>query len=259
MSEPAHPGDDQLQAALDGRLEPRQLAALELHLGACAECRATRDALSWVRASLRATSGPELPGDLDSVVRRALATAPSGSGRPRRAFIGLAAAAALTAAASLLLYRSRRRDLADLLAADYAAYRDGRLTLTLLTGDAQELEQRFRAAGLGFPARVLDLAMMQQALAGGRAHDLGGRPSALFAYRDPQGRPLVCQMFQGTPEELGKPQSRHEQNGIPFFVHRRGPVTVVAWPEAGVLCALAAEGAPEAVLALAVAKAMHAA
>jgi anti-sigma factor RsiW len=257
MSNRVHPGDDEIQAALDGRLEPQQLIALEQHLGACEPCRATRDALSWVRASFRASGPPELPRNLDRSVRRALATAPAGTARPRRALIGLVAAAAL-AASGLLWRRWRRRDLAGLLAADYVAYRDGRLTLTLRTGDAQELERRFRAASLGFPARVLDLAMMEQALAGGRVHDLGGRPSALFSYRDAQGRPLVCQMFEGQPEELGPPQSYHERNGIAFFVHRRGTVTVVAWPEAGVVCALAAEGTPEGVLALAVAKAMRA-
>jgi anti-sigma factor RsiW len=257
MSDRVHPGDDRIQAALDGRLEPRDVEELDAHLRVCADCRATREALEWVRASLRASRASEPPSDLDAAVRRVLASAPASDGR-RRAFIGLAAAAALAGIATLV-QRSRRRDLPDLLAADFVSYRDGALPLTLRTGDAQELERRLRGAGLSFPARVLDLAMMERTLAGGRLHDLGGRQSALFAYHDPQGRPLVCQMFRGTPDELPAPLARHERNGIPFFVYRRGSVTVVAWPEAGVLCTLAAEGAPEAVLALAVAKAMRAA
>ncbi len=257
MSDSVHPGDEKIQAALDGRLETRELVALEEHLRACAKCRATHEALAWVKLSLRSSRGPEAPGHLDSALRRTLETAPAATGR-RRVFIGLAAATAL-AAIGTLVHRSRRRDLVDLLAADFTAYRDGALSLTLRTGDAQELERRFRDAGLGFPARVLDLAMMERTLTGGRLHSLAGRESAFFAYRDPQGRPLVCQMFRGAPDELPAALSRHERSGIPFFVHRRGAVTVVAWPEAGVLCALAAEGEPEAVLALAVAKAMRAA
>lgn len=258
MSDSVHPGDDRIQAALDGRLEARELVVLEEHLRACAECRATHEALAWVQLSLRSSRGPEAPGQLDSALRRALETAPPAAIGRRRAFIGLAAAAAL-AAIGTLVHRSRRRDLVDLLAADFSAYRDGALSLTLRTGDAQELERRFRDAGLSFPARVLDLAMMERTLTGGRLHNLGGRESAFFAYRDPQGRPLVCQMFRGAPDELPAALLRHEQSGIPFFVHRRGPVALVVWPEAGVLCALAAEDATEAVLSLAVAKAMRAA
>ncbi len=262
MSDRVHPGDDVIQAALDGRLEPREIAALDEHLGACADCRATRQALAWVKTSLRASGTPEAPGDLEAAVRRRLATVADTRARGgRRGFLGLAAAAALAGIATLL-YRSRwrerpERDLPDLLAADFTAYRGGALSLTLQTGDAPELERLFREAGLPFPARVFDLAMMGHTLAGGRPHMVAGRPSAFFAYYDSGGRALVCQMFPGLPSELPEPLARHEENGFSFGVHARGAVTVVVWAEGELLCALAAEESRADLLRLAVAKAMR--
>lgn len=262
MSDAVHPGDDRIQAALDGRLEARELAALDGHLRACADCLATREALAWVKTSLRASGTPEAPGDLATAVRRRLGTTRGGAERGgRRGFFGLAAAATLVGIATLL-YRSRRRELPrrnlpDLLASDFADYRSGALPLTLETRDAPELERLFKEAGLPFQARVFDLTMMGHTLAGGRPHAVAGRPSALFAYYDSRGRPLVCQMFPGAPGELPEPLARHEENGFSFSAHARGAVTVVVWAEGAILCALAAERSRAELLPLAVAKAMR--
>src|SRR2546427_8450755 len=39
-----------------------------------------------------------------------------------------------------------------------------------------------------------------------------GRPSALFAYRGPEGRDLVCQMYEGRLEELPRSDDVRERS-----------------------------------------------
>src|SRR2546427_8170509 len=82
-----------------------------------------------------------------------------------------------------------------------------------------------------------------------------GRPSALFAYRGPEGRDLVCQMYEGRLEELPRSDDVREHNGITFQVYRAGRLTVVFWQEGAVVCVLASDAEAETVIQLAYAKA----
>jgi hypothetical protein len=120
------------------------------------------------------------------------------------------------------------------------------------------LEAYFRERGIPFRTRVFDLAMMGYSLVGGRAHELNGKPSALFVYRGPGGRILVCQMFPGQISELPRSSDIRRHGDFTFRVYRRDRQTLVFWQEGDVTCVLASEGDPEELIQLAFAKAMKA-
>jgi anti-sigma factor RsiW len=141
------------------------------------------------------------------------------------------------------------------LAQDFAAYRDGILTLEIVASDAKEVEL-YLEQHLDFDARVFDLAMMEYLPVGGRVHEAGGAPSALFVYRGPDGRILVCQMFRGRREELPAAGERRVNDGIEFQVYERDGKTVVAWQEGEVVCVLVSDIQREQVIQLAFAKAV---
>jgi hypothetical protein len=146
--------------------------------------------------------------------------------------------------------------LPDVVARDFTAYRAGTLPLTLRTSDVAAVERLFVAGGAPFAMRVFDLGMMQYQLVGGRVHRLRGRPSALFVYRGPGDRNLVCQMYEGQLADLPRSDDVREHNGITFQVYRAGTTTLVFWQEGAVVCVLASDADVEAVIQLAYAKAI---
>jgi anti-sigma factor RsiW len=275
MPDIQHP-HDALQDALDGRLDARQLADLQRHLEVCVECRREIDALRWTKAQAAAARTlVTAPPDLEASVRRALdaidaegaatsgneppVTTPARSrGRSRGwwTVAGVAAAAALLVAV-WTISRLAAPSLPDRVASDYQAYRAGRLGLAVQTHDVAAIEAYFRREGITFQTRVFDLRMMQFEALGGRVHRLDGRPSALLVYRGPDGRPLVCQMYEGQTTELPAPARRLTHKGVEFRVYEKDGLTLVFWqePDGRVTCVLVGDGDPQAVISLAFAKA----
>jgi hypothetical protein len=151
-----------------------------------------------------------------------------------------------------------KTDLPELVARDFARYSGGRLALDLRSSEGEAVESLFAAGGIDFRTRVFDLAMMQYRLVGGRVHRLGNSASALFAYRGPGGRDLVCQMYQGRLASLPEPDGAREHDGIRFQVYRVGKLTLVFWQEGPVVCVLASDAESESVIQLAYAKAVKA-
>ncbi|HEV8264863.1 MAG TPA: zf-HC2 domain-containing protein [Gemmatimonadales bacterium] len=244
-----------LQDFLDGRLPDARRAEVEAHLDQCPQCRGELEALRWVRdVALRRLPGEEVP----PAVARRVAAALDAAEAPSQGWARWAAAAALAAAAVLAVVLLSRPsgDLADAVARDFAEYSGGRLTLDLQSSDPAAVESLFANAGLVFRTRVFDLGMMQYHLAGGRVHQVRGRPSALFAYRGPGGRDLVCQMYEGRLADLPRTDDVRERNGITFRVYRVKGVTLVFWQEGAAICVLASDAEAEAVIQLAYAKAV---
>lgn len=262
----AHLGDDEIQDALDGRLEPAVLARHRDHARSCEACAERWRAFEAVKRQTAQLASPEVPAALADGISSAL------DAEDRRARAGgrrnrwLALAAGVTGLAALVGLGTRlatrpNRVAADLPAAavqDFRDVRSGRLKLALPTSDPVALERHLAAQGLGFPTRVFDLAMMKQSLLGGGEGEVGGRRSALFAYRGEDGALVVCQMYPGTLAELPAPTRRREHEGIPFQIYDAGGLTVVFWAEGDVMCVLVGDGPPDAVVALAFAKAMKA-
>ncbi len=267
----AHYGEE-LQDLLDGRLAEPRRSEVTAHVETCVRCRRELDALRWIKSGMPKQVGEaEPPPDLASRVRASLdaadATDAAAASRrsfasrvPRRAWI----AAGLAAAAVLVVFArgDRPSALPALVAADFAAYESaaaqgGGGGLDIQSSDPKAVEAHFARNGIAFPTRVFDLGMMQYRLAGGRVHELDGRPSALFAYRGPEDTALVCQMYPGSVSELPATDDVRENNGITFHVFRSGNVTLVFWQEGDVVCVLTSSAPTETVVQLAFVKAVR--
>ncbi len=255
-----------LQDFLDGRLDDTRQAEVRAHLDGCPQCRSKLAALRWVRdVALKQLPGEEVPPALADRVAAALDAA-DGRTRPatswtiwRRWWKWATAGAVLAAAAVALLLVSRpRANPVDAVARDFAEYANGNLALALRTSDGTAVESLYARGRINFRTRVFDLGMMQYRLVGGRIHQLRGRPSALFAYRGPEGRDLVCQMYEGRLAELPRSDDVREHDGITFQVYHAGKLTLVFWQEGAVVCVLASNADSEAVIQLAYAKAAKA-
>jgi anti-sigma factor RsiW len=260
-----HPGDDEIQEAVDGRLPAAARLELEAHLATCDECRRKWEIPAWAKAQAASAPHPNVPEDLSARVVRALdeedadraAADVRGTGwsLPGRA---VWVATVLAAVLLVVVLIARRPDMPQAVARDYEAWRTGALALDVHTEDIHDLEVHLSKARLPFPVRVLDLGMMRYRLVGGKVHDLNGRPGALLVYEGADGHTLLCEMHRGSLIELPSGGERHEHGGITFLAFRRGRLTLVFWPEGDVLCVLAGEGGPETILPLAFAKAMKA-
>jgi anti-sigma factor RsiW len=264
MTDPANHLGATLQDFLDSRLDAARQAEVRAHLQGCPQCRGQLEALRWVRdVALKQLPGEEVPpalarrvaAALDAADQRARPAASPTLGRRWRRWAG---AGALLAAAALVLLLAwpPRSDLAEAVAGDFTEYSSGGLPLDLRSSDGKAVESLFVAGGIDFPTRVFDLGMMQYQLVGGRIHRLRNRPSALFAYRGPAGRDLVCQMYEGRLTDLPPPDDVREHDGISFQVYRARGLTLVFWQEGEVVCVLASDAESEAVIQLAYAKAV---
>lgn len=264
----AHLRDEQIQDALDGRIEDDALARYRDHAGSCEACATRWHAFERLKRAAAQLPAPELPAALagkltfalDAEDRRARDT-----GRRNRRLVLAAGVAGLVALAGVGMWMATRpravtvaTDLPAQAAQDFRDIRSGRQSVVLRTADPAVLEAHLAAQGLGFPARVFDLTMMKQRLLGGGVGDVGGRRAAWFAYRGEDGALVVCQMYLGSLAELPEPRRRREHAGIPFQIYEAGELTLVFWPEGEVVCVLVGDGPPEAVIALALAKAMKA-
>ncbi len=262
-TEPPHLGEE-IQDLLDGRLEGAARSRAEAHLEACDVCRLEWRALRAAKAAVRSVAKEhDVPADLASRVvaaldredqnaGRALTPAPGAAGKGGRALLYGLLAACLALA---VFFLARRPDLPSSAARDSIAHRAGHLPLDLSTENPEELERFFAARGISFRTRVLDLAMMNYRLVGGRVQKLAGRPSALFVYRK-GNKILVCQMYEGDAEELPEGAERREHDGIAFYTYRKDGETLVFWQEGSVTCVLTSDIPSEEVIALAFAKAM---
>jgi anti-sigma factor RsiW len=262
-----HLRDEQIQDALDGRLSEPTLASLRDHIRSCEPCRARWEALAQLKQWTAKLPALELPATLPQAVSARLDAEDRGSRSAKRgrgwvsvaaATAGLAALVALTAKFMTREQPARPESLPVEVAQDFRDLRSGDVALSIRTASPAELERHLSGSGLGFPTRVFDLAMMKQHLLGGKVSVLSGRPAALVAYRGEDGSLLVCRMFRGTVAELPTPPRQREHEAIAFRIFDDGELTLVFWQEGEVVCVLVGDGPPEAIVALAFAKAMKA-
>lgn len=260
-----HPADE-LQLLLDGRLPPERRATVEEHVARCRRCQRELDALRRVKAVVREDL-PEHAVPPDVVARISSTLAAEARGGPARrdravrfgrrgAIVGLS----LAAGAALLILLARRGgpDLVRAAAQDFASYHTASLAFQVETGDPRALERFFAGGRVPFAPRVFDFGMMGYRLVGGRVHQLAGRPSALFAYENADGRRVLCQMYQGRLSELPHGAEERQHDGIRFRIYRAGALTLVFWQEGSVVCVLATDGDPDTAIELAYAKAVKA-
>ena len=254
---------EQIDDLVSGELSEDRRVELEAHLSSCEACQAELDALRALRgATRRLAATPDPPATLEAETRARLdAGSAQGTRAPPlrsvRPWPWLAAAVALLflVVGAWWLRAPSSEDLPTAAVASYRLHRAGQLPHAIETPDEGVLE-RFFERQLDFPARVIDLRMMELTLVGGRVHELQGRPSALYAYRGPEGRVVLCQMLPGTLEELPPPDQALEDRGFTFRIYRRGDLTAVFWLEGAVLCVLVSDMPTPDLVALAREKAM---
>lgn len=288
-----HPSE-RLDAWLDGRLAPDEHRELDEHFAVCERCRTVRDVLLASRTALRTAVGDvATPVGLKQRIRDALdredaleaADAPESpaavpaelpaAARPardtvarfpepreparwrRRMILPLAAAVAAVLVTILWLWggAGHGSDPVDAAFAEYRAIGTAELPATLRAADPQQVETRWQQAGIRFAARVLDLGAMGIEVVGGDATRLAGQLAARSVYRGDAGT-FLCWMFEGSTASMPPPAERRTDGGIDFLIYRQGDTTVVLWQEGELVCAFAGAGDPEAVIALAFAKAM---
>lgn len=246
---------EELQDLLDRRLDSDREREIRAHLDRCRQCQREFEALVWVKGVAAAATEADLPGGLERSIRDALAR----EDRPRvsrRVLMATAASLLVGTAGAAWLFRRSRGSLPAIVARDYERFRSRTLPLETQVKDPGDLEVFFRARGIAFRTRVLDLAMMRYRIEGGRVHTLGGRPSALFVYKGDGGRTLVCQMYPGLLDALPPADEVREHRGFRFQIYRQQGVTVVFWQEGETVCVLAGDFGEQEVVALAFEKAM---
>lgn len=256
-----------LHAAVDGRLDAAERAALDRHLETCEACRREFEVQSRLKRAVTALPAPDVPADLAARIAAGIqlidreqaastevpATSPRAVSRGWWPF-ALAAAAAVLIIGIALQWRATPAGWPESAASSVRAYGSGTLPLTLTSGDAEVLSRELRSQ-VGFPVRVFDLGMMGYSMAGGRVHAIAERVSALWVYRGADGT-LLCQMFRGLVSELPPPEETREQNGITFYIYHAGGGTQVFWQEGDIVCVLASNLPAGTVIDLAIAKAM---
>lgn len=285
MTEGSHHPHEALQELIDGRLDAEARAQVQGHVAGCEPCRREMEILQWTKQTTRRVFASEgAPESLETLRRRSLNAldredrrkATTSDERPGLrpsapdrfpllpALLGrllrpvpLLVAVGVVLAVTTVVLLSRNSDIPASVARDFDAWRDGALALDLRTSDPVALEAHFAERGLNFRTRVLDLGMMRYRLVGGAVHAVGVHRSALFVYEGPEGRSLVCEMYEGRLSELPAPASIREHGGLTFRVYERNGRTLVFWEEGPVICVLTSDMPMEEVVQLAFAKAMR--
>jgi anti-sigma factor RsiW len=245
----------QIHAWHDGRLPDDERSAVSAHLEGCAACRSELEGLRALDAGLRQLEQPQPPPGLEATLRTGLdrEDARRTGQRRMRWLLGAATVGAMLVLAAVLARRGHEPDWPALAAAAHSELERGVLRLDVEESGPQALEQKLRAQGA--TVRVLDLAMMGFQLVGGSVREVDRHRIALVAYRNAEGRILLCEMFPGGDVRLPPPLEERRSGGIVFSVYDRVGRTAVFWREGEVLCALVSGGPRDEVVALAIAKA----
>jgi hypothetical protein len=121
------------------------------------------------------------------------------------------------------------------------------------TREAGVLMAAFAQQGIGPTlAMVGDLSPLGMALEGGMVAP-GAREGTIAFYRTPDGVLWQCHMYQ----ELGRggqPVAERTVRGVSLRAFQEGDMSWVVWEEVGLVCVLAAQVSPDAVLAAVAAK-----
>ncbi len=138
--------DDQLEALIDGDLDPEPAARVEAHVEGCERCRAERRRAEEVRAALRGMPAFDPPPSVAAAVEAAVADG-AAARRPALARVRTRWALAAAAAAVLALTlgpQPRPRQPSPTSAEARRAADDTRLALAVLAGVARRAEDRVR-------------------------------------------------------------------------------------------------------------------
>jgi len=230
-----------ISAYLDSELSATTLHAISLHLESCESCRARFAAESEIEAALKeqlSSLQPDEEGLFDKAWTGACVEL-----RTRRIqeVVGVAAPIAAILILAVLLPWTHELDLAAEVAAHHADYLGNKTELTLLTTDAEEVEQFF-GGRFPFPVRLEMEDDKSTLIHGARFCFLNSAPAAMVALRIDQ-TPVTLFAFES--QDLRKfPETgeRLREGNIHCFV---GEYAFFARKQGKVAMALVGEVAPE--------------
>jgi hypothetical protein len=183
--------------------------------------------------------GPE--GETALQPRRPLVT-----GVPVAVGVGVA----LVAAAALVVSLTRDPGLPAHVATHYVGMMAGTLGPQHVTNDPAVLTDAIVRSGLRFSPRIASLEP-QFTLVGGRVHQLEGRPTATWFYRDARSEMLLGEAFVGTLDQLGEPDHVRSDREPFLHVFYKTTQTLVFWQQGPVVYALITTLPAERAIALA--------
>jgi hypothetical protein len=222
----------QLPSHVRGDLSPPARAEVDAALAADPALRADREKI----VALGAVARQALRRTAPSIARRTDRSAWGGA-------LGLAAAAVL-----VFVLRASAPAPDEVALVDVASAVSPQSQGFVTTHDAGALMGALMKGGIGPNlAMVGDLSALGMELEGGMVAP-GPRAGTIVFYRTPDGVLWQCHMY----EDLGRggiPVEERVVRGVRMRAFARGTMSWVVWEENGLVCVLAAEVAPDAVLA----------
>jgi hypothetical protein len=136
------------------------------------------------------------------------------------------------------------------IAADYVKMMAGSLAPDRAMSDAEALSRALARAEPSFTPRITPLDP-EFRLQGGRAHDVRGRPAAVWFYRDARSEMVLAEAFVGTLAELGTPEHVRRDRPPALHVFYKTTQTLVFWQEGPLVYAAVATLPSERTIGLA--------
>ena len=246
---------------LEGRLVRAAQLELDKHLSRCQDCRDEFEILRWIRQSCVGHLEVKYAGYSSEKtkvthVSRTITSSdrPSMSLGERSLRLSLSCLGLLLSlwVVGLGYDHWKSPELTAEVAHDFRNLKEAKLKLEFHTSSPQILIQLFRDAGIPFRIRISDLSSHWYPLMGGRIHQLANCKSTLCVYRSDANKILLCQMYWGKIEELGRGWVVLEEGGISFRIYHLGSLTMACWRDGEVICLLASEISAEELIRLVV-------
>lgn len=152
----------------------------------------------------------------------------------------------------LVLWRlATPEDPASSAVRDWSRITSGRLHLDMRSTSPAAVSRFFVERGFPFRVERETLALPGYRLVGARVHEIGGRPSTLAVYRDARNKIVVCQGFEGSVEELPRPDRIFLRDPVRVHLYRSRRNRAAFWQDGPVTWSLASDVPEEELVRLA--------
>jgi anti-sigma factor (TIGR02949 family) len=233
--------DADLQAFLDGELEPSEALIFQQHVETCSSCQSRLQFFQELRSQLRThTATYKAPSSLQEHLGRRLRQAERQRHLARHGAVAIVAIALLVGVGGLYWMatdQTRPPLLTELTSAHEAIVR-GQVQLSLFSDD-RETVRRWFSQRLPFRPRIPAGNWEEFHLLGARILALSDREGAFLLYgRDDRRVSLVS---LSDPPHLPGFSKKVEVDGITFWIFIQGVYTIIFWSEEGILSAMVSD------------------
>jgi anti-sigma factor (TIGR02949 family) len=233
--------EEDLQAFLDGELEPSEALMFQQHVESCSSCQSRLQFFQELHSQLRrytATNKP--PESLKEHLEGRLRQAERGWRLARHGAVAIVAIALVFGVGSLY-WMATDQTLPPLLTELIGAHKatvHGQATLTLSSGDIGTVRRWF-SERLSFRPRIPAADWGGFHLLGARILAMADHEGAFLLYgRDDRRVSLVS---HPDSSQLAGFSKKVEVDGITFWIFLQGVYTIILWSEEGVLSAMVSD------------------